>query len=92
MGSTAEIARTRFTSPADLALMTLRGRAISDAEFQEAFDRFYGDENIARIEHAVVVVHNPYARAPIDPAMFRDARQLVVKPGGMAWIGQRPYG
>jgi hypothetical protein len=79
---------TRFPSAAELYFV--QGARASHT-LNEAAAREFADQNSVRMDHAVVVVHNPNAREAIAPELFGAARQLVVAPGGMRWIGARPW-
>jgi hypothetical protein len=62
-----------------------------EAELQAAHDRFFSNDNRVYIRHSVVVIHNPNAPHRIAPTLFGNARQLIVEPEGLRWIGQEPF-
>jgi hypothetical protein len=79
---------TRFPSAADL-FFTQGARSAHTLNAANA--RYFADDNAARVDHAAVAVHNPNSQEAIAPDMFGSARQLVVVPGGMRWVGTRPW-
>lgn len=72
-----------FPNPCDL--LDLKRRSDIGPSWEHARDLHFSGENEARIEHNVLVVHNPHAYHQLGQEIWKDYPQLVPSGDVMIW-------
>jgi hypothetical protein len=86
--SIEEVEREKYRCPMDVAVaasLVKEGRSEWNRIFKELRDLYFSRDNQIRMDHAVLVLHNPNAYEPLDEDLFAEFPQLVVRDDGMVW-------